>query len=86
MVRLLYYFCVNVLNLCIMKIRELDTLSFLYDPDHFSWFRRHVLNHVCKKEIRTAMRSGAKVVVANGKVAEELHRYYRVPYDMISIL
>ncbi len=69
-----------------MKIRDFDTLSFLYDPDHFSWLRRHVLNHACKKEIRATLKSGAKIVVSNDKVAEELHRYYRVPYDRISVL
>lgn len=69
-----------------MKIRELDTLSFLYDPDHFSWLRRHLMNRACKKEIRAAMKSGENVVAANAKAAEELHRYYRVPYDRITTL
>jgi len=68
-----------------MRIVELSSLSFLYDPDHFSWLKRHRLNAGCKREIRAADKKGTEVAVANELVAEELHRYYRVPKERIII-
>jgi len=69
-----------------MRIRDLNTLSFLYDMEGYSWLRRHQLNRMCKKEIREAMVSGENIVAANPRVAEELHRYYRVPKEIITVL
>lgn len=69
-----------------MKIQDLSSLSFLYDPDHFSWLKRHVLNSACKREIRAALKAGENIPVANSQVAEELHRYYRVPKESITVL
>ncbi len=63
----------------------LSDLSFLYDPNHFSWLRRHVLNFRVKREIKAAARDGRKIQVLSEKVAEDLHKYYRVPVDSIEI-
>lgn len=69
-----------------MGIRELNTLDFLYDMESYGWLERHRLNRACKKEIRAAEESGENVVVANSRVAEELHRYYMVPKEKITVL
>lgn len=69
-----------------MKIEDFSSLSFLYDPDHFSWLRRHYLNCICRREIRKASHEGRKIGVANSLVAEEMHRYYRVPMEDMFIL
>lgn len=63
------------------QISEFDDLSFLYDPDHFSWLERHILNIGIKRQIR-----GCEPITAHSeKVAEQLHRYYRVPKERINI-
>lgn len=58
-------------------------LSFLYDPDHFSWLGRHIRNSRVRREIRDAAAENRKVRVASAELAEQLHRYYRVSYDSI---
>ena len=69
-----------------MKLSELENLGYLYDPDHYSWLRRHILNRQVKNQFRRALRAGQSVEVANFLVAEELHRYYRVPKERITVL
>jgi len=61
-------------------------LSFLYDPEHFSWIERHCLNCRCKKMVKRAAAEGRVLPVASEQVAEQLHRYYRVPKDRIEVL
>ena len=63
----------------------LNDLSFLYDPDHFTWLRRHILHMQVRREIKAATREGRKIQVLSEKVAEDLHKYYRVPVDSIKI-
>lgn len=68
------------------SISGFSDLGYLYDPDHYSWLDRHVLNSRVKREIREAMKSGSMIAAANEQVAEELHRYYRVPRENITVL
>lgn len=60
-------------------ISEFEDLGFLYDPDHYSWLQRHRLNWSVKRELKR----GGPFVVRNEAVAEQLHRYYRVPKEDI---
>lgn len=64
----------------------IEDLTFLYDPEHFSWLRRHVLHWRCKCAIRRARRAGAPVEVASQQVADDLHKYYRVPVGDVKIV
>lgn len=70
-----------------MKIVDQNTvlvedLSFLYDPENFSWMRRMVLNQKHKKIIRKAVR----VMAVSDDVAFQIHKYYKVPLEDIEVM
>jgi len=70
-----------------MKIVDQNTvlvedLSFLYDPENFSWMRRMVLNQKHKKIIRKAVR----VMAVSDDVAFQIHKYYKVPLEEIEVI
>jgi len=58
-----------------------EDLSFLYDPDHFSWIHRMNLNRKHKKNIKKATR----VMAVSDEVAYQVHKYYKVPLEKIEV-
>ena len=76
---------------------RIGSLSYLYPDSGHSWLRRHVLHF---RTLRTLRRAGClfcsrggqlgsgsagTITVPSARVAEDLHRYYRVPRENIIV-
>ena len=59
-----------------------EDLGFLYDREHFSWFKRHIYNILHKR----ALKKAGRIVAVNDEVRAEINRYYSVPKQKISLL
>jgi hypothetical protein len=61
---------------------EVDDLSFLGDRYHrYNWFQRHFHHH----RLRIKVKGANKIFAASEKVATDIHRFYFIPYDRITI-
>ncbi len=63
------------------RVVEVDDLSFLYDPEHFSWLEREKRHFRLKRALKRADR----IIALNPRAALDLHKYYRVPSERIEI-
>lgn len=60
-------------------------LGFLYERKGHLWVEREWKHFRLRKRLRKALgsRKGTRIIAVDQKVAEELHRYYRVPVERI---
>lgn len=63
-----------------------DDLGFLYERDRHLWIEREWKHFRLKGRLKKALRedSSVRIVASGSAVAEQLHRYYRVPSERIS--
>lgn len=61
---------------------EVSDLSYLTDRSHhYNWFQRHFHHHRLRKVVKKAQ----IIVAADKKVAQDVHKFYFIPYDRIII-
>ena len=61
---------------------ETEELSFLTDRAHrYGWLRRHFIHH----RLRLALKNADRVIAPDGETAENIHRCYFIPRDIISV-
>ena len=61
---------------------EVEDLSFLCEHDHhYGWVKRHYRHF----RLRRALKKARNIIAANPKVASEIHRYYFIPNDRITV-
>lgn len=64
------------------RVVEVSDLSYLTDRDHrYNWFQRHYHHH----RLRRSLKKAAKIVAANKTVARDIHRFYFIPDERITI-
>lgn len=65
----------------------MSDLGFLYERRHHLWVEREWKHFRLRRRLKKALRAGSviKITAADAKVAEQLHRYYRVPSERISV-
>ncbi len=64
------------------KVVEVRDLSFLTDRNHrYNWFQRHFHHH----RLRIKVKKAAKIFAASQQVATDIHRFYFIPYDRITV-
>lgn len=61
-------------------------LEFAYVPVGYNWLERFILNKKHKRALKVARKKGFAILAANGRVAFDLHRYYRVPEDGVKVI
>ena len=64
------------------RIVEVNDLSFLSERDHrYGWIRRHYKHF----RLRRALRKAKGIIAADPEVAAEIHRYYFIQKDRITV-
>ena len=64
------------------RVVEVRDLSFLTERDHkYNWLQRHFYHH----RLRIKVKKAKTIIAASGKVATDIHRFYFIPYDRISV-
>ena len=64
------------------RVVEVRDLSFLTDRNHrYNWLQRHFHHH----RLRIKVKKASKIFAASEKVATDIHRFYFIPYDRITI-
>lgn len=64
------------------KVVEVSDLSYLTDRNHrYNWFQRHFYHH----RLRRALKKAARVVAADKTVAYDIHRFYFIPQEKITL-
>ena len=64
------------------KVVEVSDLSYLTDRDHhYNWFQRHYHHH----RLRRSLKKAARIVAADKKVAQDIHRFYFIPNENIDL-
>ena len=64
------------------KVVEVRDLSFLTERNHrYNWLQRHFYHH----RLRIKVKKATKIFAASEKVATDIHRFYFIPYDRITI-
>lgn len=64
------------------RIVEVRDLSFLTDRSHrYNWLQRHFHHH----RLRIKVKKANTIIAASDKVATDIHRFYFIPYDRISV-
>lgn len=65
-----------------LKVVEVNDISFLTDRNHrYNWLQRHFHHH----RLRIKVRKASKILVPSEKAAFDMHRFYFIPYDRISV-
>ena len=63
-------------------ILEVDELDFLKNPKHrYGWIKRHFLNIWLK----WALRHSDTIIAADSTTAFDIHRFYYIPFDHITV-
>ena len=63
-------------------VLEVDDLEFLKNPKHgFNWFQRHIRHHWLK----WALRHSDVIIAADRETAFDIHRFYFIPSERISV-
>lgn len=65
---------------------EVTSLAFLREPDGYGYIERHLLNASYSKAFRTLEKKGGHVYAPSEAVAADVHKYYRVPKEMIHVI
>ena len=64
------------------RVVEVSDLSYLTERDHrYNWFQRHYYHH----RLRRALKKAVRVVAADKKVAQDIHRFYFIPNENIDL-
>ena len=64
------------------RVVEVRDLSFLTERDHkYNWLQRHFHHH----RLRVKVKKAKIIIAASDKVATDIHRFYFIPYDRISV-
>lgn len=64
------------------RVVEVSDLSYLTDRNHrYNWFQRHYHHH----RLRRALKKASKIIAADKTVAYDIHRFYFIPINRISL-
>ena len=64
------------------RIVEVTDISFLCEREHpYNWLKRHIIHH----RLRLALKRVDKVIVHDSQTAENIHRFYFIPKNLILI-
>lgn len=64
------------------RVVEVSDLSYLTDRNHrYNWFQRHFHHH----RLRRALKKASRVIAADKSVAQDVHRFYFIPHERITI-
>ena len=64
------------------KVVEVRDLSFLTERNHrYNWLQRHFHHH----RLRIKVKKANQIIASSDKVATDIHRFYFIPYDRISV-
>ena len=64
------------------RVVEVRDLSFLTERNHrYNWFQRHFYHH----RLRVKVKKAHQIIAASDKVATNIHRFYFIPYDKITV-
>ena len=64
------------------RVVETEDLSFLTDHGHrYGWLQRHFRHH----RLRLALKKADLVIVPDAETAENIHRFYFIPRQMITV-
>lgn len=64
------------------KVVEVRDLSFLSERNHrYNWIQRHFHHH----RLRIKVKKAGTIIAASDKVATDIHRFYFIPYDRITV-
>jgi hypothetical protein len=64
------------------RVVEVRDLSFLTERNHhYNWLQRHFHHH----RLRVKVKKASTIIAASDKVATDIHRFYFIPYDRITV-
>lgn len=64
------------------RVVEVSDLSYLTDRNHrYNWLQRHYHHH----RLRRALKKASKIIAADKTVAYDIHRFYFIPINRISL-
>ena len=64
------------------RVVEVSDLSYLTDRNHrYNWFQRHYHHH----RLSRALKKASKIIAADKTVAYDIHRFYFIPINRISL-
>lgn len=64
------------------RVVEVSDLSYLTDRNHrYNWLQRHYHHH----RLRRALKKASKIIAADKTVAYDIHRFYLIPINRISL-
>jgi len=64
---------------------EVPSLAFLRELHGYGYFERHLLNLSYKKAFKQLRKYGGEVIAPSEQVATDIHKYYRIPQNLIHI-
>ena len=64
------------------RVVEVRDLSFLTERNHrYNWLQRHFHHH----RLRIKVKKAHTIIASSDQVATDIHRFYFIPYDRITI-
>ena len=64
------------------RVGEVSDLSYLTDRNHrYNWLQRHYHHH----RLRRALKKASQIIAADKAVAYDIHRFYFIPINRISL-